>query len=76
LAKLHFHRQQQEYDAHLAEVAAWKTSQAIGNVLSGCFGGKTASFSELFPAPKVIAAEPDKIKTSCAKHGLRPPTKF
>jgi len=56
--------------------AAWMNSQAIGNVLSGCFGGKTQSFSELFPSQKEMAAEPDKIKTACAKHGLRPPTKF
>jgi hypothetical protein len=56
--------------------AAWLNSQAIGNVLSGCFGGDPLPFDKLFPTNKEIKAEPEKIKSACFKHGLRPPTKF
>ena len=59
---------------------AWINSQAIGNVLSGAFGGKALSFDELFP--KEVKKNPgqvdinnlEEIAAACSKHGITPPT--
>jgi hypothetical protein len=76
LTKLYFDRQRQEQKDRQIDAAAWQNSRAIANVLSGLFGEKPLPFHDLFPEPKKVAAEPAKIKSACAKHGLRPPTKF
>jgi hypothetical protein len=48
LAKLHFDRQKHAHEIDMLKSAAWLNSQAIGNVLAGCFGGKPQTFDELF----------------------------
>ena len=50
--------------------AAWLNSQAIGNALTGCFGGKPQTFDELFGKKQTKKITHAELKAELKKHNM------